>query len=382
MKNQLPHPVQWAINRLLSCKYEAYAVGGCVRDMLLGRTPHDWDVCTSASPREVIDCFADVRVVATGIKHGTVTAVLDGQPVEITTYRVDGGYADHRHPDNVCFTASLREDLARRDFTINAMAYHPQKGLMDFFGGQEDLKLGVIRCVGDPDIRFAEDALRMLRALRFASRFGFEIEPGTADALLCHREELRHVAAERVLAELAGIDWAGVDARYLPLVQVVIPELKAIDVRPGLPPEPEVRLAALLKGLHAGAILHRLKAPKAMMERVAVLAREISLWVPPDDVSVRRLLSRLGPEAAKQLLVLQDNAEAMETLRQVLARGDVYTLAQLDVNGNDMKKIGLDGKAIGWALEGLLAKVIDGELPNERSKLMRAIGIVTTLGDV
>lgn len=379
MRYELPTPVQWALNRLVKCGHEAYVVGGCVRDMLLAREPHDWDVCTSASPREVIDCFADLRVVATGIKHGTVTALLDGQAVEITTYRVDGEYADHRRPDRVRYTASLRDDLARRDFTINAMAYRPEDGIIDNFGGQDDLRAGVIRCVGDPDARFGEDALRMLRALRFSSRFGFEIEAATADALLRHAPELRYVAVERVLSELSGMDYARIDTRFLPVLQVVVPELRRLGARPGLPAEPALRLASLLRGLDAASILGRLRASVALQERVALLVDWMETPVRPDDVSIRRLLRHVPPEAATQLFNLQGNLAAQEALERVLARGDAYSLRQLAVNGSDLSRMGLAGKQIGQALDGLLTKVIDGELPNDHDKLLRALGIAVTL---
>lgn len=379
IKEQLPAPVQWALNRLTSSGYEAYAVGGCVRDMLLGREPHDWDVCTSASPREVIDSFADLRVVATGIKHGTVTAILSGTPVEITTYRVDGDYVAHRRPERVRFTASLHEDLARRDFTINAMAYRPDTGIVDYFGGQKDLHIGVIRCVGNPDARYEEDALRMLRALRFASRFGFTIEKESAIALLRHREELRFIAVERVLAELCGMDFAQIPGRFLPVLQVVLPELRRLDVRPGLPPDPAIRLAALLHGLDARAILRRLKASTALTERVALLVSYMDTPVPPDAVSVRRLLRHVEPEAARQLLILQNDVQTLAVLEEVLRRGDAYAVRQLNVDGRDLMRAGLEGKQIGRALEALLSKVIEGELPNERDKLMRAAGIMVTI---
>lgn len=379
MKCELPTPVKWALNRLTSCHYEAYAVGGCVRDTILGQVPHDWDVTTSATPKQVIDCFADVRVVTTGLKHGTVTAMLDGQPVEITTYRVDGDYADHRRPDSVQFTLSLREDLARRDFTINAMAFRPDTGIVDFFGGVQDLRAGIVRCVGDPDTRFEEDALRILRALRFASRFDFSIESKTAEALLRHREELRYVAPERILKELSQMDFANIGEVYLPVLQVVVPELVSLDARPKLPPEPSIRLASLLHGLDVQKIMKRLRASAALTERVAALVSEMDTQVPVDRVAVRKLLRRIGPGAASQLLILQDNEAAMPMLREVLHDGDVYTLGQLDVNGNDLKKIGLEGKMIGLTLESLLTKVIEGELPNDNRKLVRAAGIATTI---
>lgn len=204
MKIDIPMIPAALIRRLNEHGYEAYVVGGCVRDALLGNEPHDWDICTSAKPTEVIECFPDKNVAKTGLQHGTVMVIDGGEGYEITTFRTDGDYSDHRHPDKVTFVSNLREDLARRDFTINAMAYHPERGLMDFFSGQEDLNAGIIRCVGDAKQRFEEDGLRILRALRFAARFGFCIEEKTAKAMHDCKELLKHIAAERIFTELKG----------------------------------------------------------------------------------------------------------------------------------------------------------------------------------
>ncbi|MBQ9165493.1 MAG: HD domain-containing protein [Oscillospiraceae bacterium] len=204
MKIDIPLIPAALIRRLNEHGYEAYVVGGCVRDAMLGNEPHDWDICTSAKPMEVIECFPDKNVAKTGLQHGTVMVIDGGEGYEITTFRTDGDYSDHRHPDKVTFVSNLREDLARRDFTINAMAYHPESGLMDFFSGQEDLKAGMIRCVGDAKQRFEEDGLRILRALRFAARFGFCIEEKTANAMHECKELLEHIAAERIFTELKG----------------------------------------------------------------------------------------------------------------------------------------------------------------------------------
>lgn len=204
MKIDIPMIPAALIRRLNEHGYEAYVVGGCVRDALLGNEPHDWDICTSAKPTEVIECFPNKNVAKTGLQHGTVMVIDGGEGYEITTFRTDGDYSDHRHPDKVTFVSNLREDLARRDFTINAMAYHPERGLMDFFSGQEDLNAGIIRCVGDAKQRFEEDGLRILRALRFAARFGFCIEEKTAKAMHDCKELLKHIAAERIFTELKG----------------------------------------------------------------------------------------------------------------------------------------------------------------------------------
>jgi len=201
----VPAGAAWILRRLCGQGHTAYVVGGCVRDSLLGLTPKDWDLCTSATPEEMQRAFSGCHVVETGLKHGTLTVVLDHIPYEVTTYRMDGAYTDHRHPDGVTFVADVKEDLARRDFTVNAMAYHPDTGLVDAFDGQEDLRRGVIRCVGEATRRFDEDALRILRALRFASSYGFAIEEKTASAIHALKATLHDVAAERIRVEMAKL---------------------------------------------------------------------------------------------------------------------------------------------------------------------------------
>ena len=203
MKFEIPSKVETIIHTLEAAGFEAYAVGGCVRDALLGRTPNDWDITTSATPEQVKALFH--RTVDTGIAHGTVTVLLDKDGFEVTTYRVDGEYEDGRHPKEVTFTASLEEDLKRRDFTINAMAYNPKKGLVDLFGGQEDLEKKVIRCVGDPLERFTEDALRIMRAVRFSAQLGFSLEENTRNGLAVLAPNLKHVSVERIQVELVKL---------------------------------------------------------------------------------------------------------------------------------------------------------------------------------
>ena len=202
---RLPRDAVWLLETLHAAGHSAYVVGGCVRDSLLGRQPGDWDICTSARPDEMRTLFSDQTLILTGEKHGTVGVVLHGKPYEITTYRLDGTYRDHRHPDKVRFVSSLAEDLARRDFTINAMAYAPGEGVIDLHDGRKDLAAGIVRCVGDPTARFAEDALRILRALRFAARLNFTLDPETAAAAREARDTLQTVSAERIYAELDGL---------------------------------------------------------------------------------------------------------------------------------------------------------------------------------
>ncbi len=202
---QIPPYARQVVDRLEACGFEAYVVGGCVRDCLMGREPADWDVCTAATPEEVLRVFKRFHVIKTGLQHGTVTVRSQKQNVEVTTFRIDGGYTDNRHPDAVTFVSRVEEDLSRRDFTINAMAYSPTRGLMDAFGGQQDLDAGLIRCVGEPDARFNEDGLRILRALRFAARFGFALERETAYSIRRNRGLLANISAERLFKELKGI---------------------------------------------------------------------------------------------------------------------------------------------------------------------------------
>lgn len=230
MTMDMPKNVDTAINLLQLAGFEAYAVGGCVRDSLLGKTPNDWDITTSAKPENMKSVFADFHCIDTGIKHGTVTVVIDGEPLEITTFRLDGEYEDNRHPKSVTFTSNLGADLGRRDFTVNAMAYSKMTGTVDLFGGQNDLKNKIIRCVGDPDRRFNEDALRILRALRFASALDFEIEEKTAQSLLKNCALLGNISEERIAKELlklvCGKGAKRILTDFAPVLFEILPELQ------------------------------------------------------------------------------------------------------------------------------------------------------------
>ena len=230
MTMDMPKNVDTAINLLQSAGFEAYAVGGCVRDSLLGKTPNDWDITTAAKPEDMKSVFINFHCIDTGIKHGTVTVVIDGEPLEITTFRLDGEYEDNRHPKSVTFTSNLGADLGRRDFTVNAMAYSKMTGTVDLFGGQNDLKNKIIRCVGDPDRRFNEDALRILRALRFASALDFEIEEKTAQSLLKNRALLGNISEERIAKELlklvCGKGAKRILTDFAPVLFEILPELQ------------------------------------------------------------------------------------------------------------------------------------------------------------
>ena len=265
----LPRTVSEIITRLEQAGFSAYAVGGCIRDTLLSRQPHDWDLCTSARPGELLEVFRGEHVAETGLKHGTLTVILNHHPYEITTFRTDGNYTDHRHPDSVTFVNDVSGDLARRDFTVNAMAYSPKTGLVDLFGGQEDLALRIIRCVGNPEERFREDSLRILRALRFASVLDYTVDPETSDALRLLAPSLKKVAAERIREELlkllCGAGAGRILRAYPDVLSVIIPEISLMvgyDQRnhhhhfdlwehtvqgvENIPPEPDLRLTMLL----------------------------------------------------------------------------------------------------------------------------------------
>lgn len=242
MTMDMPKNVDTAINLLQSAGFEAYAVGGCVRDSLLGKTPNDWDITTSAKPENMKSVFADFHCIDTGIKHGTVTVVIDGEPLEITTFRLDGEYEDNRHPKSVTFTSNLGADLGRRDFTVNAMAYSKMTGTVDLFGGQNDLKNKIIRCVGDPDRRFNEDALRILRALRFASALDFEIEEKTAQSLLKNCALLGNISEERIAKELlklvCGKGAKRILTGFAPVLFEILPELQPMYKKQPRQPAP------------------------------------------------------------------------------------------------------------------------------------------------
>ena len=401
----LPAGVSRALSMLEDAGYEAFIVGGCVRDALRGITPKDYDITTSALPEETKSVFRDYRVIETGIQHGTVTVMMDGMPLEITTYRTEGTYSDNRHPDSVSFTTSLREDVARRDFTMNAIAYSPVRGLIDYFGGAEDIRGGTIRCVGDPDTRFREDALRMMRGIRFASALGFAIEEKTAAAIRENKERISAVSAERIRVELTkllcGANVKNVLMNWWDVLGVVIPEIlpmHGFDQRTPYhiydvwehtavavsetPPVTHLRLSALLhdigkppsfftdeKGVGhfyghpavsekmAEEILARLKYDNVTRRRVVTLVREHDRIIEPTETAVKRALSRLTPEVFFNLLAIKraDNLaqspnyrdrletyDRIESMAQdVLERNECISVATLAVNGGDLIALGM-----------------------------------------
>lgn len=363
---EIPASARWVMEKLRAAGFEARLVGGCVRDELMGHAPHDWDVCTSARPEQMQAVFAGARTVEAGLKHGTLGIVSVGEVIEATSYRVETGYSDRRHPDAVRFVSDLREDLARRDFTINAMAWDERTGLIDPFDGAGDIKRRRIRCVGVPSERFGEDALRILRALRFAARFGFSVEEETAAAIHAQRGLLRRIAAERVFAELKGIVTgpaaAPVLAAFSDVLETVIPGARPFG--PEAPEELGIRLALLLRGCGAEA-LDALRCDRALRREVEQL---LEAPAPADELALRRLALEYGGERAGQIARLHGwPAEAAErTLRTSPCR----SMRELAVNGGDLCALGLSGPAIGAALRALALDVLRGECENERETLL------------
>ena len=421
------------LDALHAAGYAAYAVGGCVRDSLLGRTAHDWDLCTSALPQQVMELFGAEQCIPTGLQHGTVTIKYSGQLYETTTFRTEGSYTDGRHPDEVQFVPDVREDLARRDFTINAMAYNEAEGLVDPFGGQKDLQNGLLRAVGEPQQRFTEDALRILRLYRFAARFGFALDAATARAARQLAPHLDCISAERIQEELAKLLAAPQPGAYLEpaVLAVVLPELTpkaltaatlVVDACPAGEENLPVRWAALLGALGEAdtrRVLKRLRCSNACIEETAVLVRETAgegvcgsfllghesghsiarptacgSRVPPQrtvlgetpahagEVAIRQLLGRYGLCTVERLCALcaalhpqaaPACALAAQRARQLEADGVCCRVSQLAVNGRDLMAVGIPaGPALRRVLEALLDGVIRAEYPNEKPALLAA----------
>ncbi len=400
----IPPPVRELLAHLVRAGHQAYLVGGCVRDIVRGLDPQDWDVTTSATPDEVLRMFP--RVIPTGLRYGTVTVMLSGLAVEVTTFRSEAGYGDYRHPDHVSFVGDLPTDLARRDFTVNAMAMDAAGRLHDPFGGRRDLRRRLIRAVGDPRQRFTEDGLRLLRAVRLAAELGFELEAATRRALREQAGLLEHVAAERIGPELlrtllAGHAGTGLRLMFeTGLLGRIIPEIAAGASEPPswehlvatverCPPDRELRLAALLHH-NAGeteAILRRLRLGRPVVERVGRLVRhhrEVRLEPPMQEVELRRLAARVGRDCLGPLCLLRAAdlaasgaavkaalAGSLERVGRVLAADPALTVEELAVDGHDVQRVtGLrPGRAVGRILARLLDAVLAEPSLNRRDRL-------------
>ena len=405
MKINMPSEVNYIISTLEKNGYEAYAVGGCIRDAVMGKEPKDWDVCTPALPEQTMQYFSGHHIIETGLKHGTLTLVISGKPFEITTYRVDGEYSDNRRPDEVKFVNCLKDDLSRRDFTINAMAYNPALGLADFFDGMSDIQRRVIRCVGDADKRFQEDSLRIMRALRFASVLDFEIEAETSAAIDRNKKLLANIAVQRVAGEInmlvTGQNAEAVLRDFVPVMEEIIPEISAmvgfeqnnrfhnLDVwnhtiksMSSAPPDTTLRLAMMLHDVAkprcytevdsigrfyghpqtgsdmAKEILSRLKYDSDTIETVTQLILHHDADIKPQSKSVKKWLNRIGEKRFRQLMEVkradatakpekprQEKISELENilpvLDEVIEQGQCFSLSDLAVNGGDLINIGI-----------------------------------------
>ena len=432
----LPDHIRACLDALEKAGYPSYAVGGCVRDDCLRLTPHDYDICTSALPEQTEAVFADHRLVTAGKKHGTIGVVTEAEVVEITTFRTEGDYRDNRHPEWVEFVPHIEKDLARRDFTVNAMAYSPRHGFADPFGGRDDLNNRILRAVGDPVRRFQEDSLRILRGVRFAVRFGLTVDAETEAAMISQAHLMDNLARERVfdeLCKLIPVVSARDLTRFAPVLCRVIPELTAMVgydqknhhhihdlythtalVVEHCPRDLPLRWAALLHDIgkpasmtmgedgqahyhgHAAlsaemadAVLRRLKAPTALREQVVTLIAKHMTLPQPDKKYLRRHLGKLGQETMELLLQLQE-ADTLATgtthdaeltlfsdvrtiLSEIQAENACLTLKDLALNGHDLMALGYQGKAIGQTLNRLLNLVLDEQCENTRQALLAVL---------
>lgn len=429
----LPDAVQLCLNKLNDAGFDAYVVGGCVRDSLLGLTPQDHDMCTNASPRQICRIFSEYQLVKSGEKHGTIGVVIGGEVYEITTFRTEGGYSDRRHPDWVKFVKDVKYDLARRDFTVNAMAYSPICGYVDPYGGRKDLEEQVLRTVGEPEERFSEDALRILRGARFAAKYRLTPHPETEAAMTRLAHTMDTLAQERIYAELCKLLVCATAedlARYAPVITAVIPELApavgfeqhsthhcydvythTAHVVENTPNELSLRWVALLHDTgkpstftqdeegnghfydHASAsaeiadtVLQRLRAPNALREQVVFLVQQHMLFPELDKKLLRRRISKFGIDNMKRLLQLQkadfggkgNDAQSLyfeeleKMVSEIEAEDACLGIRDLEINGNDLLALGFEGPAVGNALSQLLEAVLDERLPNEKDALISA----------
>ena len=423
-----------AIEMLKNAGYEAYIVGGCVRDMVMGNIAHDYDITTNALPQETKEAFKNERLIETGLKHGTVTVVLNGEPLEITTYRIDGEYLDNRHPKSVAFTRKLEEDLARRDFTMNALVYNEKEGVLDYFGGKADIENKIIRAIGDPKKRFTEDALRILRAIRFSSVLGFTIEESTKKAMISCKHLLHNISPERIAVEInkfvLGKNVKNAILENYEILGEICPEfvkMKGFDQQnkwhiydvlehtaiavASTPPVLRLRLAMLFHDtgkVHTFCVdengvghfyghgeksaeivrkyLSKYKYDNYTKEEVYQLVKIHDMPTDADEVMVKKRLNRIGKERFLDLIKIQradnmaqnpslarlEHFSVLEKMANDIINQSCFDLSSLKVNGSDLICLGLEkGKKIGEILNVLLQEVIENKLNNEKNALLK-----------
>ncbi len=376
----LPESVKAVLSTLKNSGFEAYIVGGSVRNYLLGILPDDFDICTSARPEQILNLFD--KTVNTGIKHGTVTVISDGKPFEVTTFRTDGAYKDFRHPDNVRFTESLKEDLSRRDFTVNAMCYSDDTGIIDYFGGLDDLKNRTLKAVGVADLRFKEDALRILRLFRFASTLGFDIESETYNAAIENAMLLSNISAERIRAELLRLSLGSCPEVITPLIRTgCIPFLRTGEISkiPLLPEKSQLKFFAFLSATSENleTTLNSLKCSNSFSSYAKRLQADINTEC-KTRADIKRILRRLENDIFdlfyyKSAISGIDITEQINIAEQILESDEPYKISQLCVDGKDLQNNGYRGKEIGDKLEYLLECIIENPSLNTKGKLLKLI---------
>ena len=383
MKIFIPEYVKKALKTLTDKGFEAFVAGGAVRDALLGMSPDDWDITTNALVEDVQNAFD--RHFDTGIKHGTITVLVDKKPIEITTYRIEGEYENNRKPKTVEFTTSLEEDLKRRDFTINAMAYNEEKGLVDLFGGAEDLKNKVLCCVGNPDERFNEDALRIMRAVRFSARLGFEIEPTTFKSIKTNCHLLNNISAERIQSELVKTLLTGNNVSVLfssGIMQIIAPEIEKFDINfiNSITTDAEIKLSALLAQTDinkARDFFNRLKFDNKTKNNILNILQCFAQPLPQTDVDMRKTLSVYGTEIVTKTLKLWQYIYKEDYIKLNNLFEDnkklPHTISMLAVNGNDLMRMGIHGTNIGKIMKTLLDEVIKNPKLNTKTQLLNAV---------
>ena len=434
MKLYLTEKVNKVIKLLNDNGFEAYAVGGCVRDMVMDITPHDFDITTSALPEETKKVFEGCRIIETGIKHGTVTVIIENEPIEITTYRIDGDYLDNRHPESVNFSRNLKDDLSRRDFTMNTLCFNEKEGLIDLFGGIDDIKNGIVRCVGEPDKRFNEDALRIMRAIRFSCTLGFKIDEATAESIIKNKNLLSNIAIERIREEftklICGKSVKDTLNEYHSVLEVFIPEYATLfGCRQNTPyhiydvaehslvatdfieNDKILRLTMFFHDIakpkckttdknsrdhfkgHAAegeklskSILKRMRYDNKTIERVSKLIKIHSLATPKSKAEAKILLRDIGEDCYNDFIKVRradcfakanphSHDEKLKNMQlfldEIKNNDECYSLKQLNINGNDLKKIGITkGNEINIVLNNLLMLVINGECENRTEALI------------
>ena len=420
-KIKIPSNVNVLIHTLQSQGYSAYIVGGCVRDSLLRRKPNDWDICTSATPDEMLNIFKDYRIIETGLKHGTVTILIDDEAYEVTTFRIDGEYSDNRRPDSVTFTDKLIEDLSRRDFTINAMAYNDEEGLIDPFGGVKDISNILIRCVGDACTRFDEDALRVLRALRFSCQLGFAVEASTGIAILNKASLLKNISKERINAEFCKmlctehfwntvLLYEDVFCQFMPELCELMDTRRSAEhnisnwklilnsLRNNNSKDLVTRLAIFFHGFKnifadgekvVDNIMSGLRFDNKTIRDVTELVRCHDSPIEPEPVNIKLWLNLIGPDQFKRLLDIKqaitkgcnwdiDKLEKIQSvndlMNSILVNNECYSIKQLAINGDDIVELGYrPGKNIGYILTDLLELSIEDNSFNNKETLLNYV---------